>query len=368
MERYPSISWLRPGVAHEDVLRFLSDAAQHRVLTLEREPHLWRSHLPEGEKSACLVGRTPPKQDTEAVHNPNLTQDICAYAAIHFRETYLNSSASTVTLGYLNSLTVSHNSVSVLRDGFKKIRKLLVDEQPKTILTTILESNDRAKRTIGSGRALFGVKYSSLGRYHTAIFSPRKHRDTPSRHLSWRQEDPPSEFTKRVGPLWNGATIKASFGDWERAGVVRIPIVVLRDGEVAASGSLVNFNAIRRWRYNPSALSLPKRLLFTLAPYVSSVPRTDQLDKLIYIHSVLCHPSDTEALMYLFSTLQHVATQKISKNVALCFGTHERSPLYEGIRRIPHHKLSSILYQVNFPGLTTSSCDSLCWNLDVGGL
>jgi hypothetical protein len=332
--------------------RVMSHAGQ--LVALNRAPDLLRSYRTEGSVTRLLVGER------------YLTREITSCAALSYKELFLNGSSTPYRVGYLGSLLTDHETPRTLKAGFSLIDSIYLPERPVLWLTTILRRNSRAIRTIGSGRSLFGARYSPLGLITTCVVRAGALLDAiaPRGYLSsfttgsesfcngaLRWHGYPTPFTISAGepsPLWHS---------------------LRQDEYVRATGALFDCRSTKRWQVLSSSwratfYSLALRLVSTFR----HVPALSDLKRIIFLHGVTAHPDDREAYMAMLGHLAYHATLMYGRDAPLCFGVHETNPFFPLLRGIPALRMESCLFRLSFPHDIKLQLDDRPWHIDVGGL
>jgi hypothetical protein len=356
------------GSRHTTVVRWADRADSEAILAfqervtrcagqfvaLNRAPDLMRSYETEGSVTKLLVGER------------YLTREITSCAALSYKELYLNGSSSPCRVGYLGSLLTDHETPRALKAGFSLIDSILPPERPVLWLTTILRKNTQALRTLGSGRSLFGARYSLLGLITTFVVRARALLDAVAPRIELTSFTTGSESLCSGALRWHGypAPVTTSPGApsplWHS---------LRQEEHVRATGALFDCRSTKRWRVQSSSwratfYSLALRLLSVLR----DVPALSDLKRIIFLHGVTAHPDDKEAYRAMLGHLAYHATLMYGRDAPLCFGVHETNPFFSLFDRIPALRVESCLFRVSFPDDMKLQIDERPWHIDVGGL
>lgn len=349
------VRWAERGDS-EAILAFQDRVVRHagQVVALNRAPDLIRSYKTEGSVTKLLVGER------------HLTREITSCAALSYKELYLNGSSSPCRVGYLGSLLTDHGTLRALKAGFSLIDSIRPPERPVLWLTTILQKNTRALRTLGSGRSFFGARYSSLGLITTYVMRAGALLDAIAPRGDATSFTTGSESLCNGAFRWNGypASVTASPGApsplWHS---------LHHQGHARAIGALFDCRSIKRWRVQSSSWRSPfHSLALGLMSVVRDVPSLSELTRLIFLHGVTAHPDDKEAYEAILGHLAYCATRMYGREIPLCVGVHETNPFASVFEKVPALRVESCLFRVSFPQDVELQLDERPWHVDAGGL
>lgn len=325
-----------------------------QVVALNRAPDLMRSYETEGAVTKLLVAER------------YLTREITSCAALSYKELYLNGSSSPSRVGYLGSLLTDHETPRALKAGFSLIDGIDPPERPVLWLTTILRKNTRALRTLGSGRSLFGARYSPLGLISTCVVRAGALLDAVAPRCAL------TSFTTGTESIFNGAIRWHGYPApiTTSPGAPSLLWHSLRQKDhVRAIGALFDCRSTKRWRVQSSSWSATfSSLALRLLSALRGVPALSELERIIFLHGVTAQPDDREAYTAMLGHLAYHATLMYGRDTPLCFGLHESNPFFSILRLIPGLLLESCLFRVSLPGDVTLRLDERPWHVDVGGL
>lgn len=350
-----SVRWARPHDSHE-ILAFQQRVARGGggPIVLDRTPDLFRSYTTEGATTRLLVSERPA------------SQGIVSCAALSYKELLLNGHSRPYRVGYLGSLLTEGNGPAALQGGFELINTIPPSERPVLWLTSILANNRRALRTLASGRAFFGARYSPLGVYTTYVMRAGAIVD------AIRSQPPPSSFVVS-GQSQCDAILK--WHGYQTSTATHHILAQptwhsLRHEETArAVGALHDCSALKRWKIQASRR---RALLYGMSLGILSVvrdyPSLSDLPRLQFLHGVAAHPDDFDAYRAMIRHLGSCAARIRGRNTPLCIGLHESNPFVSLFRRIPSLRVESFLFRVSLPHDEEFTLDSRPWHLDAGGL
>jgi hypothetical protein len=316
---------------------------------VNRSPDWLQSYATEGLVTKFIIAEDPT------------SKTIKSCAALSYKELYLNGRSNPWSIGYLGSLLSDMSNPRVLTRGFELIDSIQEPDRPDLWLTTIFKKNSRALRTIGSGRAIFGSRYSPLGTITSFVMKATAVLSTIRASSVFTMSDSINCDAKLA---WHG---------YPSSVFLTTPNLELRwqsvhtQNHTRAVGALLNCQSVKRWQLQAADY---KQLLYSLAlktlSFIRNTPSLSDLSRLVFLHGVTSHPDDREAYESVIRQLALTAIQLYGNDVALCIGIHSSSPMLSLFHTIPSLHVESELFRVILPRDNDITLDNLPWHIDIG--
>lgn len=313
-------------------------------LTFQREPNYFHSTHHDSAEHQTLLCKDP--------------QGVLLGMATRTTRATHHHSQSRIT-GYLSQLRLAHNArgnFHLITRGFRALRDLHdQDAATRTYLTSILESNTRARRFLESGPRDLPT-YTPLDRFETSILARKN--TAADTHTHVRRAVPGDEPTiaallTRCNQTFHFSpiTTPTTLASYAHLGLTIDRFFIAESNATpvacAACWDQRPLKQVVVHSYStPLALARPAINLFSSLTGNPPLPPRGGVLPIQYLTHAAALPGHTNAFTPLLSTVNNFCRQQ---GCSLVAGFASRHPLAPLISTWPRRSLQSILYAVTWP-------------------